>query len=331
MASSVRRGPVAAPVPVPVDVPTVADCLRDGLDRALAPTGGFGRLSLLRPPGTLLDSVTTLLVQDGDGRPNGIVQCSASRATGADDLVRREVDRGQAARAALGPRLGDALLEPLLVADDGDRTFAAYPLCRPMPEARWRWVAARLGLRGPLLDWLFEVTRTTRREPTPDDLTRDFTRPLEAVAGDPRLSPPLRAGAREALARLEAGAWRPVHTVVHGDLWRGNVLRWPRRIWWRERPPRLPFVLIDWRGSRARGHPIVDLLRLIDLLRGGARTLRRQLERHCWALGCEPDDARGYLLAGIGAGGMSLGCMEPRRWVLGAEALWSQLVEALER
>ncbi len=331
MSSSARPpAPVTAPPTAPLDVSTLASRLGQGLDQALAPAGGFGRLSQLCPTGPLADSVTTLLVEDPLGRKNGVVQCSAPRSTGADDLVRREVERGRAARAALGPRLGDPLLEPLLVADDGERTYAAYPLCRPLPAERLLRVAARAWLRRPLLTWLYEVTRTTRREPTPEELVRDFTRPLEAVAADPRLSAALRTGARAALARIEAGAWRPAHTLAHGDLWCGNVLRWPRSPWWRERPPRLPFVLIDWRGSRSRGHAITDLLRLVDSLRASARTLRQELERHCWALGCELEDARGYLLAGLGVAGQDLGCVEPRRWVLGAEALWGQLVEALE-
>lgn len=150
------------------------------------------------------------------------------------------------------------------------------------------------------------------------------------MADDPRLSPEVRTAARDALARLRSAAWRPAYTLTHGDLWRGNILRWPRRTWWRERPPRLPFLLIDWRGSLVRGHAVLDLLRLLESLRAGPRALRRQLERHCWALGCERFDARGYLLAALGAAGQDLGCIEPRRWVLGTERLWSQLVEALE-
>lgn len=330
MTSSVRPVAATPSPPAALDLPVVADRLRDVLDGALAPAGGFGRLSRLCPTGPLADSVTTLLVQDPSGRPNGVVQCSAPRSSGADDLVRREVERGRAVRAALGPRLGDALLEPLAVADDGDRTYACYPLCRTLPGDRWRWVVARALLRRPLLSWLFEVVRTTRREPAPDELEADFVRPLEAVARDPRLSPAMRAGARDALVRLEARTWRPTHTVVHGDLWRGNVLRWPRRAWWRDRSPQVPFVLIDWRGSRLRGHAVMDLLRLMDSLRASARALRGELERHAWALGCELQDTRGYLLAALGAAGQELGCMEPRRWVLGGEALWGQLVEALE-
>ncbi|MCO5165863.1 MAG: hypothetical protein M9894_05790 [Planctomycetes bacterium] len=313
-----------------VDPVRVTHLLRDALEAAFAPAGGFGGLSAAWPRGPLLDSVTTLLVRDERGRPRGVVQCSASRAAGADDLVRREVERGAAARAALDPRLADAVLEPLAVLDDGDRTYAAYPLCKGLPVARWRWVAARARLRGPLLDWLFEATRLTRHEPSPDEVARDFVRPLEALARDPRLSAELRAGARTALVRLESGRWRPSLTLSHGDLWRGNVLRWPAAPWWRRRPPALPFVLIDWRGSRVRGHGLRDLLHLGDSLRAPARLLRRELERHCWVRGCAIDDARGHLLAGLGAAGLDLGCFEPRQWVLGAEAAWAQLAEVLE-
>lgn len=124
--------------PPAVDVRRVADRLRDGLHRALAPAGGFGRLGPLGAAGPLPDSVTTLVVRDVAGRPNAVVQCSAPRSSGAQDLVRREVESARAARAALPPHLADALLDPLLVDDDGERTYAAYPLCRPLPDDRWR-------------------------------------------------------------------------------------------------------------------------------------------------------------------------------------------------
>lgn len=320
-----------APVVPPLDLAALAARLREGLGEALAPAGGFGGLRALCPAGPFRDSVTTLVVHDPQGRPNGVVQCSASRAAGAADLVRREVERAQAASVTLGPRLGEVLVAPLLVVDDGERTYAGYPLCRALPDSRVRWVLVRACLRGALFDWLYEVARSTRREPAPDELGRDFTAPLQAVAGDARLPAALRAGADEALARLASGRWRPAYTLAHGDLWRGNVLRWPARTWWRERPPRAPFALIDWRGSRARGHAVVDLLRLGESLRASVDGLRRELARHCWALGCAPRDARGYLLAAIGAAGADLGCIAPRRWALGAEALWGQLLAAQER
>ncbi|MBX3466625.1 MAG: hypothetical protein KF878_06975 [Planctomycetes bacterium] len=315
-----------------VDPAETTRLLRDALAPAFAPAGGFGGLTAGWPRGPLADSVTTLLVRDERGRPRGVVQCSASRAGGEHlDLVRREVARAATARAALGPRLGDVLLEPLAVVDDGERTYAAYPLCRPLPDARWRWLPVRARLRGPLLDWLYEAVRLTRREASPAEVVERFAAPLEAVARDPRLSAEVRSGARTALIRLETGRWRPAVALTHNDLWRGNVLRWPAGAWWRTRAPALPFVLIDWRGSRVDGHALIDLLRLAESLRAPGRLLQRELERQCWALGCALDDARGNVLAALGAAGQDLGCIEPRRWVLGVEALWAQLTEALER
>lgn len=325
---------MTAPAPVRTAAPPpsllqLGAWLRPQLERAFDPAGGFGRLSGPLAQGTLADSVTTLLVHDRDDRPVGVLQCSAPRAEGVADLVQREVERVAEARAALGPHLGDVLLSPLAQADDGQRSYAAYPLCRPVPRSRLANAAARALLRAPVLAWLRETVRLTSRQPSPAELDHDFARPLASVAADPRLSATLRCGAEAALSRLAAGAWRPRHVLAHNDLWQGNLLFLPRRIWWRSTPPHRPFVVIDWRGSSVRGHAFVDLLCLAESSRLGAGTLSRELARHAWLVGCDLADVKGYALASMGLIGQDLGCFEPRRWVLATERMWGALQDVL--
>jgi hypothetical protein len=217
------------------------------------------------------------------------------------------------------------ILSPLLRLDDGARTYAGYPLCRPLPDGGWRWLIERARLAPAVLGWLAEAVRVTRAEPTDDEVEARFSRPLAAVAGDARLGQDVRAGARRALARLERGAWRPAFVLSHDDLWKGNVLRWPARPWWRATPPAFPFALIDWRGARARGHAFVDLLRIADSLRVSAATLERERRRHAWLLGCDDVDAEGYALASVGELGADLGCFSPERWVAAATELWGRV------
>ena len=90
---------------------------------------------------------------------------------------------------------------------------------------------------------------------------------------------------------------------MHGDLWRGNLLRRraagaraaARRAPWPER-----LVVIDWAGAQPRGVPFFDLVRAGESLGVSPRRLRVELLRHCALLGCEPADAAGYVLAAAG-------------------------------
>lgn len=325
----IAPGAAAAAPPRELDPRDLVQRLAEPLQRAYAAAGGAARLTPLSR-GPLPDSVTLFRVHAHAGRPVGVLQVSPPRQGGGDDLVQREVQRSRAARAALGPRLGDVILEPLAWFEDERRTYAAYPLCQPLPARRLPRAAARARLRRLLPAWLLEAARLTRREPTAAQVAHDFARPLAAVAEDPRLGAGLRDGARIALERLEAGTWRPSYVLQHADLWEGNVLLWPSRPWWRDGAPRQRFVLIDWRGSRVDGHAVADLLSLAQGLRLAPRALRRELERHAWVLGCSLEDTRGHLLAAIGALGLDLGCFEPRRWADGAERAWGLLLEGLE-
>ncbi|MCP4006756.1 MAG: phosphotransferase, partial [bacterium] len=92
------------------------------------------------------------------------------------------------------------------------------------------------------------------------------------------------------------------YVLIHNDFWRGNVLLdstrsgpWPER-----------FVVIDWGGSRVRGHAIFDLIRMADCLKLGDRVLRGEVEAHCRILECELIDARSHLFSALGHLAMNL-------------------------
>jgi hypothetical protein len=76
-----------------------------------------------------------------------------------------------------------------------------------------------------------------------------------------------------------------------------------------------PFVIIDWGGAREKGSPFYDLVRLADSLQLKRRQLFHQVQAYCAVLGCEPVDAKGYLLAGLGEVGISPGYFPRDRFV----------------
>ena len=110
----------------------------------------------------------------------------------------------------------------------------------------------------------------------------------------------VREGASAALGRLEARAWEPRFCMMHGDLWKGNVLLAPGYRRWNQ------FALIDWGASMVHGYAIYDLLRLAMSMGLSGRRLEREVSRHCKILGCDIIDAQSYLLASLGYIGMNL-------------------------
>jgi hypothetical protein len=235
------------------------------------------------------DSATVFVVRESSGTPCAVVQCAAP---GAPGMVARSMQRTHAAHEVLSALDEKRILLPLALGDAAGLSCALLPFCEKLPTSRpQRWWDNRR-LRAPLFDWLHDIARLTRHE-----ATEGVCQPaLTAMAQHPEVGEVLRQAAREALLRLSTGAWRPRHVLMHGDLWRGNVMlrRGPEP--WRER-----LVVIDWAGSRADGWPFFDLVKFAESIGARGAVLRTQVERHAVVLGCEVADARSALTMALAA------------------------------
>jgi hypothetical protein len=96
---------------------------------------------------------------------------------------------------------------------------------------------------------------------------------------------------RTAEKRLSSGSFAPRTTPMHGDLWKGNVLHGSGST---------PFTLVDWRGAEIDGFPVFDLVRAASSFGLSPRGLRRELQLHQAALGCQAEDLPLYLLGALG-------------------------------
>lgn len=252
--------------------------------------------------GELADSSQIFIVRDADERPLGIVQLSAEASPG---MVQRGVARAQIAAAAMGPTLGSAVVLPLAQGEIEGRSYAVMPYCLPFSNRRWQWAAQRLRLRPVVLDWLHGIAATTVAPVAALDMDLRFRQPLQRLGRLEGASDRLVAACDEALARVSSGAWVPRHVLMHGDLWRGNLLlrpvergerRSPRRVPWSER-----LAVIDWAGAQPRGYPFFDLIRVGESLGVGPRRLCAEIDRHCALLACSRIDAAPAALAAVGA------------------------------
>ena len=75
---------------------------------------------------------------------------------------------------------------------------------------------------------------------------------------------------------------------MHDDLWVGNVLINQRSAGGRTFGQ---FVIIDWAGSRVRGYPMYDFLRLSISFRLAGGSFFRALDQYCAALECTRTEA----------------------------------------
>jgi hypothetical protein len=278
------------------------------LTHALGEPAGRLAISFLSRADHVEDGTTVLLIHD-EGTPFAVALCSAPAAP---KMVRKAMLRAQLAKAALGDRLGSAILTPLFEGEITGLTCAVLPYCRPLSSFRPACWLQRAFIRPRIVRWLRDCTERTAAQ----DDAAGFKESLLYVRGLAYLPRSVRASADRAYERLAVGKWRPRHALMHGDLWKGNILLRGRK-----------FILIDWAGSAIQGYPIYDLVRLASSLRISHRALAREVSRHCAILGCAPEDARSYLLSALGHLGMNLEHFPRERYI----RLVDSSIEILDR
>ena len=243
------------------------------------------------------DAPAVLRVVDASVKSRAVVLCSAPKFP---DMVERAMSRAEQARSRLAAAEAAAILKPLLEGRIDGLSYAMLPHCDTLSARRWSWWLQRAILGPRVLDWLYRVTADTVA--LADEAQRDarFAAPLARLGSLDRLSAPVRADTTRAASRLHDGSWQPRHVLMHGDLWKGNILiepgaAQPGRTRWRDR-----FVVIDWPGSELQGHAIYDLIRLARSMRTSDAALRTEVRRHCDVLGAGTEDAIAYLLSALG-------------------------------
>lgn len=245
--------------------------------------------------GNLADSPRIFVVRVRKERPCAVVLCSPEAAP---KIVGRAMHRAVECQKRAGPALGRRIVQPLAQGRIDECTYAVLPYCYPLSDFRPVWYLQRHLLRPALSEWLLQLAAVTVVAPTSPQLEAHFEKPLAALATLDAASARLRGAARSAMNRLQSGAWSPKHALMHGDVWKNNVMvrapllgeadRWEDRL-----------VLIDWAGARVDGYPMFDLVRALRSFHYSGRDAREQLLLHCDVLGCEPADISSHLCAAL--------------------------------
>jgi len=263
------------------------------------------------------DAPTAVRVIDQRGRRLAVLLCSAP---GYGDMVAHAMQGAAQAREMLNGADAEAILTPILEGRLQGLSYAALPHCEPLASRGLRWRIQRGVLRPGLLDWLFRLTVATAVPVPVSAMEARYAEPLSRIIATPQLAARVRADARQAHARLRETAWQPVSVLMHGDLWRGNVLLRPHRggHWGTLLAPR--FAVIDWPGSLQQGYAVFDLVRLSLSFEVRGRAWQAELHRHCALMDYTREDAMGSLLAALGHIAIHLEEFPLSRFVSMAEA-----------
>ena len=301
--------------------------LEEPLAKALGARSGKLEMSLLSQPSKVADGTTVLLLSEALGGSRGVVLCSSPVSPG---MVQRAMQRARLAKAVLDASAGDHILEPLAEGHVNGLSYAVLPYCEELSESGPVWWVQRALLRPRVFEWLWLATQSTVRDVGGATMKRAFTDRLQLMASLGPISDSLRGAAERAAERIDAGKWTPRHVLMHGDLWKGNVLinkETPLHATrgWRDR-----FVLIDWAGSEIDGYAIYDLVRMAESMRLSVGGLRSEVVRHCRVLQCLPMDAKSYLLAALGHIAMNIEHFPLDRFVHMSESCLATLDNALK-
>jgi hypothetical protein len=241
-----------------------------------------------------MDDPDSKLVFLSKGRHGFVVAVSPSLFP---DVVAEECLKAAQMRSQLGD-LGAPILEPLDTGRIQTSSYAVLPYRRPLSRRRgMQWIHG-MRLKPHLLEWLLQVTQ---RRGAACDVAR-YEAALKALAATVAADSATAALLRTAENQLTSGRFAPRASPMHGDLWKGNVLRGVGAT---------AFTLVDWRGSETHGFPIFDLIRAAQSFGLAPKALYRELQLHRAALGCQVEDLPLYLLGALGHYAAHLGEMPP--------------------
>ncbi len=255
------------------------------------------------------------VITDRNVRPAAFILCANPIGK---TLVRENVEKARAIKALLHPPHNQVIDLPFLSGEVQGISWAIYDLNTPLTQGRWAWQMQKRLLTPVVGRWLTHVVAQTRNRLPEPALSTMILSPLEALCRDNAFPQEMVQGAQETIKRLTSGAWRPVTTLAHNDLWRGNIMLPPQaHIFTRG------FRVIDWAGADTRGIPFFDLFKFLQSFtvpRGYGRKLIRD---HCHVLGCSPMDVTGYLLTALGVLGQHLNQFPHHAYVNLAKGLYA--------
>ena len=263
-------------------------------------------ISLLEPPKDVGDDATKILVKDNQKQNQYVILISPEKYP---DAVSNYVNQIDQAKEALGKTLSRNVLNYEKAGRVNNQSYVILPFYDSFRVSnRISWPFARKQLRPAIFNWLVNATNQTRTPPTESELQLSFIGNLSYIRDNHDIDDHIRETASNALKEIDNQTWQPHFCLAHNDLWVGNLLltKCAFRLF-KYMDLNNKIILIDWAGSRIKGYPIFDLIRISQSLDVVDWVIKGELKKHSEKLGCEPAQSAYYLLAAFGHIGLNLG------------------------
>lgn len=263
------------------------------------------------------DAAQKFLIRDAEGANRVVVHYS----TTCDPMaVQDMIQRVYSARQATGSALEAYILNPLEQGTLEGLSYGVFKYQKPLTRNKVFWPFQRAAVVPHLLEFLINLAKVTQASMSSEQIEERFGRSLQSLITFAGVPGNIQASAKESLQRLEQHSWKPRTVLMHGDLWRGNVLLTQPTTQPTAKAPsdaapststsnksaNNKIVLIDWAASLVHGYAIFDLVRMAESFDLSPKQLRKNLEIHCQILGCDIQDAKSYLLSAMGYMGRDL-------------------------
>ena len=201
------------------------------------------------------------------------------------NVAAEEAAANERVRSHLSGRLASLIID-LVISDtlpDG-RSFAVFPRGTPLSNNRVRFALQKRRAKPAILNWLRDVAAYAQQ---PNRIAQiEFEKSLAALNDVSSLAEEIRGAAKIGLAQLS----NPRFCLMHGDLWKGNILFASDR----------SLKIIDWRGSRVDGYGFFDLARFAHSFGVRGLELEAEISAHASAMNIPAGDVLTYVLAGCG-------------------------------
>lgn len=244
------------------------------------------------------DETLKLMVKDSNGHKIAVVLCSSPASP---NLVARGAKNSHLAKDMLGAELGNQILTPSYQSDFEGVTYIIMRYYLPLSNHRLLWYFEKAFLSPIVFRWLARMTKATVTKLNSSEIEQKFVIPLQHLIELDAITDRVRAEASQALARLESGQWQPCHVLMHGDLWKGNIL-----LDQENKSQTGFFKIIDWAGSLIHGYAMYDLVRLGSSFKLTNMQMHQQIASHCQILNCDLIDARSHLASALAYLSMNL-------------------------
>ena len=156
----------------------ITNSLKDIVSEHLFPVTKVETVETAKP--TLPDETLKLIFVNEQQRKKVFVLCSSAVSP---KLVERGHLRSKEIKAALGEKLGRAILTPILAGNTAGLSYCLFPYCQTLHTNKIAYWLQRKLLTAGILDWLNQAAAITASDVTSSsDLQDDFITPLSHLS-----------------------------------------------------------------------------------------------------------------------------------------------------